>query len=61
MIEKTCELHARDRGFTAAFMSAFPHAMDFAADREHALSSIAELARRAKDACHPRPTLSWMT
>src|ERR1700689_3151695 len=50
VIERICELHARNRGFTAAFMSAFPNAMDFAADREHALRSTAELARRAKDA-----------
>jgi AcrR family transcriptional regulator len=55
VIEKTCELHARNRGFTAAFMSAFPNAMDFAAGREYALSSIAELARRARDAGHLRP------
>jgi AcrR family transcriptional regulator len=48
VIEKICELHARDRGFTAAFMSAFPHAMDFAAGREYALKTVAELARRAK-------------
>jgi hypothetical protein len=33
VIEKTSELHARNRGFTAAFASAFPNAMDFAADR----------------------------
>jgi AcrR family transcriptional regulator len=50
VIEKICELHANDRGFTAAFMSAFPHAIDFAAGRAYALSAIAELARRAKDA-----------
>jgi AcrR family transcriptional regulator len=50
VIEKICELHARDRGFTAAFMSAFPDAIDFAAGREYALASIAELARRAKSA-----------
>jgi AcrR family transcriptional regulator len=55
VIEKVCELHARDRGFTAAFMSAYPDAMDFAADREYALSSIAGLARRAKDAGRLRP------
>jgi len=55
VIEKICELHARNRGFTAAFMSAFPNAMDFAAGREYALSSIAELARRARDAGHLRP------
>jgi AcrR family transcriptional regulator len=55
VIEKICELHARNRGFTAAFMSAFPNAMDFAAGREYALNSIAELARRARDAGHLRP------
>jgi hypothetical protein len=55
VIEKICELHARDRGFTAAFMSTYPNAIDFAAGREYALNSIAELARRAKDAGHLRP------
>jgi AcrR family transcriptional regulator len=48
VLEKICELHARDRGFTAAFMSTYPNAMDFTATREHALNSIADLARRAK-------------
>ncbi|GAA0383849.1 TetR/AcrR family transcriptional regulator [Microbispora corallina] len=55
VIEKICELHARNRGFTDAFMSAFPDVMDFAADREYTLDSVAELARRAKDAGHLRP------
>lgn len=55
VIEKLCELHARNRGFTDAFMSARPDAVDFAAAREHALSSIADLARRAKDAGRLRP------
>ncbi len=44
VIEKLCELHARNRGFTTAFTSAFPHAIDLAAEREHAL----HLARRAR-------------
>jgi AcrR family transcriptional regulator len=48
VIERTCELHARSRGFTTAFMSTYPNAMDFAASRADALRSIAELARRAK-------------
>ncbi|MEW2516828.1 TetR/AcrR family transcriptional regulator [Actinacidiphila alni] len=48
VIEKICELHARDRGFTAAFMSAFPHAIDFATGRDYAMKAIGELARRAK-------------
>ena len=50
MIEKVCTLHAQDRGFTAAFISAFPRAIDFTQARGHALRSIAELARRAKAA-----------
>ncbi len=55
VIEKTCELHARTRGLTAALVSAFPNAMDFAADRQYALTSIAALARRARDAGRLRP------
>ena len=55
VIEKICALHARDRGFTAAFMSAYPDALDFAADREYALRSVARLARRAQDAGRLRP------
>jgi AcrR family transcriptional regulator len=55
VLEEICELHARDRGFTAAFISAYPDAMDFAAGREYALKSIADLARRAKAAGHLRP------
>ena len=50
VFERICDLHARDRGFTAAFMSAFPRAMDFAAERAYALTSITALARRAKEA-----------
>ncbi|MGV9848740.1 TetR/AcrR family transcriptional regulator [Streptomyces sp. NPDC003442] len=55
VIERTCELHARSRGFTEAFMSTFPDAIDFVAEREYALRSMAELAHRAKDAGHLRP------
>lgn len=47
VIEKMCDLHARDEGFTAAFVAAFPKALDFEARREYALTAIAELARRA--------------
>ena len=55
VIEKVCELHARNRGFAAAFRSAFPDAMDFTAGREYAVNSVAELASRARDAGHLRP------
>jgi AcrR family transcriptional regulator len=55
VIEKICELHARNWGFTAAFRSAFPHAMDFAADRDYSLRSIARLAGRAQETGRLRP------
>jgi AcrR family transcriptional regulator len=55
VFEKICALHARDRGFTAAFFSAFPRAMNLAAEREYALVSMSDLARRAKDTGRLRP------
>lgn len=55
VIERTCELHARNRGFTEAFMATYPEALDFAADREYTLTSLAELTRRAKGAGDLRP------
>jgi len=55
VIEKICEQHARDRGFTVAFMAAYPRAVDFAASRDYALSSVAGLARRAREAGRLRP------
>ncbi|MFI6701798.1 TetR/AcrR family transcriptional regulator [Streptomyces sp. NPDC050509] len=48
VIEKTCELHAHNRGFTEAFLSAFPKAAELSASRAYTLRSIAELADRAK-------------
>ncbi|WP_329391911.1 TetR/AcrR family transcriptional regulator [Streptomyces sp. NBC_01716] len=50
VIEKICELHARDRGFTEAFLSAFPAATDVVGGREYTVRAVAELARRAKAA-----------
>ncbi len=55
VIEKVCELHACNRGFAAAFTSAYPNAMDVTAGREYALNSVAELAHHAKEAGHLRP------
>ncbi|GGN09320.1 TetR/AcrR family transcriptional regulator [Streptomyces fuscichromogenes] len=49
LIERICELHAHSRGFADAFMTAFPEAMDFAADRERTLHAVGELARRAQE------------
>jgi hypothetical protein len=48
-IETVCVMHAQDRGFTAAFITAFPKAVDFAQERTRALRSLAELIQRAKD------------
>jgi AcrR family transcriptional regulator len=55
VVERICELHARNRGFTEAFLSTFPDAMDLATDRTHALTAVAELARRAKKSGDLRP------
>ncbi|WP_030907481.1 TetR/AcrR family transcriptional regulator, partial [Streptomyces sp. NRRL F-5126] len=55
VIEKICELHARDRGFTEAFLSSFPGVQDIAAGRAYTLNAVAGLAQRAKDAGHLRP------
>ncbi|GGK92122.1 TetR/AcrR family transcriptional regulator [Nocardia jinanensis] len=54
VIEKICELHTRDRGFTEAFMSTLP-AASVAASRAHTLSAAAGLARRAQRAGRLRP------
>ena len=50
MIERICELHARDRGFTQAFLANFPGVTNIAAGREYTVKAVAELARRAKEA-----------
>ncbi|MET7647965.1 helix-turn-helix domain-containing protein [Streptomyces sp. NPDC005426] len=49
VIEKICELHARDRGFTQAFLSTLPGAPDVAG-REYTVRAVAGLADRAKEA-----------
>jgi AcrR family transcriptional regulator len=54
VIEKICELHARDRGFTEAFLSTYPGVTDVAAGREYTVQAVAELARRAKETGHLR-------
>ncbi len=54
VIERICELHARDRGLTEAFLSTLPGAPDVAG-RQYTVKAVAALARRAKDAGHLRP------
>jgi AcrR family transcriptional regulator len=55
MIEQLRVMHAQDRGFTEAFVSAFPDSADFRRARDHALRSAALLVRRAKDDGRLRP------
>jgi AcrR family transcriptional regulator len=50
VIERITVLNARNQAFTAAFLSAFPGAVDFAAHRAEMLEEIAAIARRAKRA-----------
>ncbi|MFJ4655736.1 hypothetical protein ACIP5Y_31035 [Nocardia sp. NPDC088792] len=57
-IEQLCELQARDHGFTAAFMSTFPRAVDFAAIRTASLTAAADLIRRAEATGNLRPDVA---
>ncbi|MEU4408924.1 helix-turn-helix domain-containing protein [Streptosporangium sp. NPDC023963] len=50
VIEKVCAMQAADRGFTAAFLTAFPDAVDHERERARAEQGFAELTRRAKAA-----------
>ncbi|WP_253767794.1 TetR/AcrR family transcriptional regulator [Goodfellowiella coeruleoviolacea] len=54
VIEKVCDMHAVDKGFTAAFLSAFPDSTVFDHQRAHAELGFVKLAQRAKDAGHLR-------
>jgi AcrR family transcriptional regulator len=51
---RLCVLQAREMGFTAAFKSAFPHAVDFPGLRTASLMSAAALVGRAKNTGHLR-------
>ncbi|WP_204013403.1 TetR/AcrR family transcriptional regulator [Sphaerimonospora thailandensis] len=50
MIEKVCAMQVVDRGFTAAFLTAFPDAIDYERERTRAERGLTELTRRAKAA-----------
>jgi AcrR family transcriptional regulator len=50
VIAEVCAMQARDRGFSAAFVTAFPHTVEFGALRERAERGFAELVRRAQAA-----------
>jgi AcrR family transcriptional regulator len=57
-VSRLCELQACDLGFTTAFKSAFPRAVDFAGLRASSLMSAATLLGRAKDTGHLRADVS---
>ncbi|WP_220502526.1 TetR/AcrR family transcriptional regulator [Microbispora sp. H10885] len=47
-IEKVCAMQVADRGFTDAFLTAFPDAIDYERTRLRAERGFAEMVRRAK-------------
>ncbi|MFI1728041.1 TetR/AcrR family transcriptional regulator [Streptomyces acidicola] len=49
VIEKMCVMNALDRGFSAAFLTAFPDATDFEREHVRAERGFATLVQRAKD------------
>lgn len=48
VVERICAMQAVDKGFTAAFVSAFPDSVDFEGVRVRAEEGFAELTGRAK-------------
>ncbi|WP_447007664.1 TetR/AcrR family transcriptional regulator [Saccharothrix isguenensis] len=55
VVEELCEMQARDRGFSAAFLSAFPNALPVDEKRALAEEAFARLVTRAKDTGRLRP------
>lgn len=47
-VETVCTMQALDRGFSAAFVAAFPVGDDILRERDHAVRGFAELTRRAQ-------------
>lgn len=50
LIVQVCTMQARDRGFSAAFLTTLPRAVAFAELRDRTERGFAELVRRAQDA-----------
>jgi AcrR family transcriptional regulator len=48
LIERVCTMQATDRGFTEAFLTTYPNALDFDRRRRRAEQGFAEIVRRAK-------------
>lgn len=57
-VERICAMQVADRGFTAAFLTEFPGALDLERVRARAESGIAELVGRAKAAGELRADFS---
>ena len=55
VVEKLCEMQARDRGFSAAFLTAFPDAVKVDELRVPAEEAFAGVVARAKEAGTLRP------
>lgn len=55
VLERTLLLHARNQGFTDAFVSAHPDVVDFAAHRQELGRVISTIIRRAQAAGRLRP------
>ncbi|GAB3461008.1 TetR/AcrR family transcriptional regulator [Streptomonospora sediminis] len=49
VIERVCAMQVADRGFTAAFLSRFPHNAGFEHERDRAEEALARLVQRAKE------------
>jgi AcrR family transcriptional regulator len=54
-VERLCEIHAMDRGFTAAFLSAYPDTEAFATAWRRGERVLAEVVRRAQASGDLRP------
>ncbi|MEV8633156.1 helix-turn-helix domain-containing protein [Streptosporangium sp. NPDC051023] len=50
VVEKVCAMQVADRGFTAAFLTAFPEAVDYEEGRARAERGLDTIVRRAKAA-----------
>ena len=55
VIERITALNAQNQGFTEAFLSAYPGAVDLAAHRSEMLQKVGALTRRAQTAGALRP------
>jgi AcrR family transcriptional regulator len=55
IIERICDLHVENAGFTAAFLRAYPNLVDVAGERATSLRGLAGLAERAKATGRLRP------